>query len=469
MATDKPMNLLILMDDQHRHDALSCANHPHVKTPNLDALAASGVRFTQAVANLPICVPCRHSFITGYYAHQIGILSNQHSWEGDPPVPTLGQVLQDAGYATASIGKMHWKTATTKRGFDFRAVRSDGESPDEPVDLNYEVEEPDRMAQYLSERADYVRGGECHPGYVGQTSKLTGDELPEAWLCDLAVDYLGKHPKDQPFCMMVSLDLPHPANVVPKDYEGFVKPEDITLPPEVPEGFQEEDDHVTNQIATRWADMTEDDIRLSQARYFTNVSYVDQCLGRVLNALKEQGLEENTLVVFFSDHGEMLGERNRTHTKYSLYENAVRAPLIVRWPGRSQAGHVCDASVELVDLMPTWLEAAGLPISNSLPGRSLAPLLEGASSDKAAWRSSTLAEMYTSSRPQWMLRESRYKLIERQGGNSALFDLQQDPNEFENRIEDPELADIRDRMRLTLLERVMSTTQQGANRLKPAP
>ena len=116
-SSSQPPNILILIDDQHRHDALSCAGHPLVRTPHLDALASSGVRFTQAVANLPICVPSRHSFITGYYAYQLGILSNQHSWSDPVPVPTLGHTLQEAGYETACFGKMHWKTATTKRGF----------------------------------------------------------------------------------------------------------------------------------------------------------------------------------------------------------------------------------------------------------------------------------------------------------------------------------------------------------------
>ena len=462
--SSRPLNLLILMDDQHRHDALGCAGHSLVQTPNLDALAHSGVRFTQAVANLPICVPCRHSFITGYYCHQIGILSNQHSWADPIPVPTLGKRLQEAGYATASIGKMHWKTATTTRGFDYRVGRSAVESPDEPADLRYETEMPSEMAQYHAERSGYVRGGECHPGYVGATSSLTADQLPEAWLCDRASDYIRHRPQDRPFCLLVSLNLPHPANVIPKDYEGLYAPEDVSLPPPVPAGFQEEDPHVQSRIADRWSGMTNGDIRWSMARYFTNVTYVDHCLGRVLNTLRQEGLEDNTLVVFFSDHGDMLGERNRAHTKYCLYESAVRVPFIVRWPGIGTPGHVSDAPVELVDLMPTWLEAAGCPVPGILPGRTLSPLLDGRPPQAVDWRTKTFSEIYTGSRAQWMLRENRYKLIERVDAPSALYDLKEDPHEFVNRINDPALADVRDRLRLDLLHTVMASGERAAKR-----
>src|SRR5581483_7827651 len=158
MAGEQRMNLLILMGDQHRYDALGCAadgiepwertwlmdgpgGRPIVRTPHLDRLAATGVRFHQAVANLPVCVPCRHSFITGLYPHQIGILTNAHYWPFEPPVPTLPMYLKPAGYASAAIGKMHWKNRNApaehvpdKRGFDYRVTR--GGTTDGPCDLS---------------------------------------------------------------------------------------------------------------------------------------------------------------------------------------------------------------------------------------------------------------------------------------------------------------------------------------------
>jgi len=212
--------------------------------------------------------------------------------------------------------------------------------------------------------------------------------------------------------------------------------------------------------------MAEAEIRQSVARYLTNVRFVDDCLGRVLTALDESGHAANTQVVYFSDHGEMLGERAGAHTKYCLYESSVRVPLIVRWPGVSQAGLVSRAPVELIDLMPTWLEAAEIPVPAMLPGRSLRPLLAGENSQAIGWREVTLSEQYTpvdapdAPRAQWTLRDGRYKLIERLSARGALYDLREDPNEFSNRIDEPGLADVRERLRESLIRGVLTRAEQ---------
>lgn len=511
------MNILVLMGDQHRWDALGCAAEglapwqrtwlmdgpggtPLARTPHLDRLAATGVRFAQAVANLPVCVPCRHSFITGMYPHQIGILTNAHYWPSDPPVPTLGQRLKDAGYATAAVGKMHWKNRNApdehvpdKRGFDFRAGR--GGNTDGPLDVSLtgvvQSGEARRRADQISR---FGVGGESREGYVGAVSPQPASELPETWLVNQAVDYLHRHHRAQhdagrgpvnaqPFCLLVSLDRPHPPNVIPSDFAGRHRPEDVPLPPAVPPGFHEDDPHVRRQIEQRgWGQMDEQELRTSIARYLTNVSYVDDCLGKVLTALDELGYAENTLVVLLSDHGELLGERRQpghggAHTKYSLYDSAVRVPLIVRWPGVSRPGLVSQAAVELIDLMPTWLDAARAAAPPYLPGRSLRPLLAGESPQQAGWRQATLSEQFTAAtetpgaaglpdraaplpRGQWAIREQRYKLIHRTGARSAFYDLQEDPGEINNLIDDPPLAPIRERLYAHLAQGVISRAEQ---------
>ncbi|HEV2126097.1 MAG TPA: sulfatase/phosphatase domain-containing protein, partial [Chloroflexota bacterium] len=211
----------------------------------------------------------------------------------------------------------------------------------------------------------------------------------------------------------------------------------------------------------------------------TNVTYVDHCLGQVLDTLRECGYEDNTLVVLLSDHGEMLGERRQperggAHTKYCLYDSAERVPLIVRWPGAGQPGRVSHAAVELIDLMPTWLDAAGVEASPYLPGRSLRPLLEGQLPESIGWRTATLAEQFTQAteqlgqpRGQWAYRESRWKLIERAGARSALYDLQDDPNEFHNLIDDPAHAAVRERLRQQLIRDVISRAEQFPARWEP--
>jgi choline-sulfatase len=307
-------------------------------------------------------------------------------------------------------------------------------------------------------------------------------------LVNQAVAYLQRHHREnqdtetrgrgdaasgKPFCLLVSLDRPHPPNVIPADYAGLYDPRDVPLPPAVPPGFHEDDPHVRRQIEQRgWGLMDEHELRTSIARYLTNVSYVDDCLGKVLAALDDLGYAENTLVVLLSDHGELLGERRQTghgggYTKYSLYDSAVRVPLIVRWPGVSQPGLVSQAAVELIDLMPTWLDAAGVEAPPYLPGRTLRPLLAGQAPEQVGWRAATLSEQFTPAtegaggpRGQWTIREARYKLIHRTGARSAFYDLQEDPNEFHNLIDDPALAPARERLYAHLAQGVIARAEQ---------
>jgi len=253
-------------------------------------------------------------------------------------------------------------------------------------------------------------------------------------------------------------------------------PDDVPLPPQVPPTFQEDDPHVRRQIEQRgWGQMDEHELRTSIARYLTNVTYVDDCLGRVLTTLDNLGYAQNTLVVLLSDHGELLGERRLpghagAHTKYSLYDSAVRVPLVVRWPGVSRPATVSHAAVELIDLMPTWLDAARVAPSSYLPGRSLRPLLEGHSPEQAGWRSATHSEQFTAAtdtpgalgapRGQWAIREQRYKLIHRAGARSAFYDLQQDPYEVHNLIDDPAVAAQRERLYALLAQGVIQRAEQ---------
>jgi arylsulfatase A-like enzyme len=321
-------------------------------------------------------------------------------------------------------------------------------------------------------------GGESRAGYVGEVSRLTAAELPEAWLAEQAIDYIRRQRDErpgQPFCLMVSFDRPHPPNVIPADYDGMYDPKNVPLPPAVPDDFEEDDLHLSGQIDRRgWRQMDEFELRLSVSRYLTNVTYVDACLGRVLTALDRTGYTDSTLVILLSDHGELLGERDGGHTKYCLYDSAVRVPLNVRWPGVSQAGVVSNAPVELVDLMPTWLEAAGLEPVDYLPGRSLRPLLTGSAA--VGWRRATLTQQYAVAdgagasrdlRGQWTIREERYKLIHRAEARSALYDLQADPNEFHNLIDDASLAPVRDRLRAHIVQRAVEWAEQAPAAWEP--
>ncbi|GAA3148324.1 arylsulfatase A-like enzyme [Kribbella aluminosa] len=483
-GADRRRNLLILVDDQHRWDALGCAGadrHPSwlsdataVRTPNLDRLAAEGTRFTQAVCTVAPCVPSRHSFITGMGARQTGVLTNMHYWPNQPLYPSVGTICSGLGYDTAAIGKMHWKPHSAppehvpdRRGFAFRASY-DGPGTDGPCDRLYtdfatteEVEEirrwPDRFG----------RGGENRAGYVGEVTSIRGERLPDAWLADQAVTYLrDRRRTERPFCLVVSLDRPHPESVVAKEYADLYDPAAMPLPPSPPSRVEEQDWYLRFLRSDHgWSTMTEHEHRLSIARYLASVTFVDDCLGKVLDALDETGLTDDTVVCFLSDHGEMLGERDRCFSKYSLYDSAVRVPLLVRWPGVGVPGAFSDAPVELTDLMPTWLDALGLEQPRRLPGMSLRPLLEGASAAQAGWRTASLTELYTAAseggppRAQWAVRNREYKLIERSSGANALYDLEVDPGEFVNLIDDPARSEVCEELRATLLHRLMTEAE----------
>ena len=470
----KPANILILVSDQYRYDTLRCAGHPVVETPNLDAMVAEGVHFTNAISNHPVCLPCRYSFITGLYTYQLGTLTNSHYWYDQLPVPTLGARLKEVGYNTAAIGKMHWKSlfapddaVPDKRGFDFRAAT--GGSWEGPLDVRYSAPltpEQRKFQSGLSNR--FGIGGESREGYVGDVSPVPSEKMPDYWLAEQAVKYLQEYEDDAPFCLIVSLSKPHPANVVPSDYANRYDPDSVPLPPSVPDGFYEDDSHMRRQIVNReWGQMDEREIRLSTARYLANCNYIDRCMGMVLDTLEATGHKDNTIVAFFSDHGDMLGERAGAHTKYCMYDSAMRVPLLMRWPGVNKPGLVSDAMVGLIDLMPTWLDAAQLDIPNMMQGENLRLLLEGQDSESIDWREGAFSEIYTSPenpeepRGQWTLRESRHKFIQRSGSaRSALYDLVEDPNEFNNLIDDPNLADVRERMRTTLLTDVIAASEQ---------
>jgi arylsulfatase len=449
------MNILILCSDQHRWDAMGCVTEdtwlPDVETPNLDKLAASGTRFNNAVCNYPVCMASRHSFISGMYGYQTGAnLSNHNYFPDQMPVPTLGHHLQAQGYKTAAIGKMHWKPFQSARhnlpdtrGFEVRIAHEP--TREDPAQKFYiDDVDPDAWEKMRAEQR--AAPGESAAGYVGLVSEVPAAQHYDSWVCDHAIEFLDHHDGSQPFGMIVSMHNPHAPGIVPPEFDELYRYDQMPMPPQPPEGFEEEDPYAA--ASGRWPDydsMTDDDTRMAISRYLALVTMVDWNVGRVLDALERNGLTDDTLVVYMSDHGELLGER-RYWTKYCSYENALRVPFIVRWPG--QPAQVSDAPVELVDLLPTCIDAAGAEVPEYLAGRSLRPILEGQRPDD--WREATFSEFGAGT--DWSIRMDGYKLIERLGGPSAFYDLNADPYEYDNRIDDPAMVEPLARLRYAMLQ-----------------
>jgi len=475
----KRPNILFLQTDQHRWDALGCVN-PVVKTPNLDALARRGIRFSQAICNNPMCVPSRYSMMTGLYSWQCGVRHNTQMCETDDQmvIATLAERLLAAGYATAGIGKTHWycgvpeehdprkmpTKVASRRGFE---VRFPLPGEDEPGTELMGLEDPEATAMIAEENKGIRVGGENAPGYIGLTSSLPPERHIEGWLTGKALDYLGQRPArdNRPFFLYLSFSKPHALLNVSAKYEALYDLRDIQLP-ETPVPLERLDDHyIQPRNVAEWRawreNYTVEERKRSILRYYAACSYVDDMFGRVIQKLDALGELDNTLIVFTSDHGESLGERYR-FSKYSLYEASVRVPLILAGAGIPAERHetVDPRCCALIDLMPTLLATAGLPADVRLAGYNLLapPATMGSFCELhgSGYHETEKAPAVMWRTPEWKLilylpgefRQLDARLNEYRG---ELYHLKDDPLECHNRYDDPACLKVRDQLTRHLL------------------
>ena len=425
-AADKP-NILFLIADQHMVDALSCAGNPYVKTPNLDRLAARGMRFTRSYVAYPLCVPSRASLFSSRMPHELGIYGNTLGTDlADKKVPTMGELMRTGGYETAYAGKWHVHEAfpayalkkKTMPGFD--VLPATGGKDPRKGDKKTEEKSP-----------------QCDPFTAEAGIKFLGD----------------KHEK--PFLLTVSLLNPHDICEFPT-FDGFktMAPQDEAQLPPLRPNFKDTDklpSTLDDPKANRgsWGYGKWQDLRWRQYQwvYYRLVESTDKLIGDVLNALEKSPYKDNTIVVYTSDHGEMLGS-HRMISKEKLYEESVTVPLIIAPPG--QAGSVDKThNVIGMDLMPTFLDYAGVAAPTSLRGKSLRPLVEG---KPFADREYVAAESFDPEAR--LIRTSRYKYVRYALGENReqLFDLENDPHELKNLIADASLAKEIERHRGFLAE-----------------
>lgn len=460
------------------------------KTPYLDRLAARGIRYAEATCNAPMCVPSRYSMTLGLYPSQCGVRHNTQTIPEDEllPAPTLPQRLAELGYQTAGFGKTHWylgdvptdaeRVVPTARGFEIRAEARDAAADATfPGDILMAEDEPETWARYVEEMRRSQCGPETVRGFVGQTSEITGKDHREGWLTRQALQFLERsRDRERPFFLYLSLDNPHAGFNVPPGYEDLYRLEDIELPEQPPWAVDPPGHVVTDQRAAEWLALPEEARRRSMLRYYALCSYVDDCFGQVLGVLEAAGELDRTLVLFTSDHGEMLGERNGRLTKYSFYEASVRVPLILAGPGvpPERQGAIDSRPAELVDVLPTLVAAAGGVSPPEFPGRSLLapPCRLGSFAEMHGhgyettegwpgldWRTKEARQ----AAPSLMWRTSEWKLILHLPGDAGdgllrlgetvgeLYDLRNDPWEWVNRYEDLACFVMRERLTRELL------------------
>jgi arylsulfatase A-like enzyme len=412
--------------------------------------------------------------MTGLYGSQLGVKHNTQMLPGDMPVPALAEYLREAGYQTAGIGKTHWYIGSrimpdvpiqgSKRGFEIRALARKSEPGNyEPDSLFMADDQPEWFAAKAAEQQKAGPGGESIPGYVGETSAIPGGQHLEGWLTTQALGFLDRQrDPERPFFLYFSLDDPHPGFHVPPGYEDRYDINDFKDNP--PPEAMLEGHPASAKLADRWPGMTPEERRRSHLRYAALCTYVDDCFGRVLDKLEAMGELDNTFILFTSDHGDMMGDRGRV-SKYCLYEGSVRVPFIMAGPAVDREGAVDSRHVELVDVLPTMLDAAGLDIPEFLPGVSLLSDFK---------RMGSFAEMHGrgyeeyQQAPAVMFRTGEWKIIlslpaelgtshlNYESIRGELFNLKDDPVELVNRYDDPDCLAVRDKLTREALMHIMS-------------
>ncbi len=418
-------NLLFLCSDQHQAAASGCYGHAQAQTPHIDEIATQGVRFESAYCQSPVCVPSRGSIITGNYPSRHGAKILQDALSSD--ARTVAHLFGDHGYSTAAIGKMHFVDESRRHGFAHRVNSA-----------THLARLTKREAQAF--RADQGAGG----GTSGRPSAMPERLFRDTFYAEEAVRFLREH-RDRPFCLWASFFMPHTPLVPQRKYWDLYEGTDIELPERVPNaletGFH---GHLVRAKERGWYQQTDEELRDAIRGYYGNVSQMDANVGRVFDTLRELGLDKNTVVVYTSDHGEMAGA-HRMWTKHNMYEQSVRVPLIVRTPDHTGAGTAREHIVEQVDLLPTLAELCGLDAPGGLDGRSFAASVRG---ERHAAREFAYSEYYFCRRvftaddrfvgrpPIIMVRTDRWKFNYLSWERSELFDLENDPGEFRNAIDD---------------------------------
>ena len=421
-------NLLILMSDEHQARALGCAGHDLVQTPNLDALAARGVRFTKAYTPTPICVPARASFATGLYPHQTRLWDNSMPYRGQ--IPGWGHALQAAGVPVESIGKLHYRDPSDPNGFDVEHI---------PMNVYNGVGMVMASIRHEDERVPgpgRMLGEEIGPGesaYTGYDRAVTDHAMD--WLRARAAGGDGR-----PWCLYVGLVAPHFPLVCPPAFYDLYPLDRLPETKLHPESGYRRHPWVEKQNAFSDAEAAfrspEERLR-AIAAYLGLCSWLDHNVGQILATLDETGLGETTTVVYTSDHGDNLGARG-LWGKSNMYEESVAVPLIMAGPGLTRCE--VETPVSLLDLSETVIDHFDAELPGPRPGRSLHAIATAPPDPERVIFSEYHAAGAVSG--AFMLRRGRWKYIHYVGFAPELFDLQADPEETANLAQRPQFQSI---------------------------
>lgn len=428
-ANPRRPNILFIMVDEMRWSAMGCEGHPVVRTPNLDRLAREGTRFANAFTVSPVCCPARASVFSGRYAHVHGVVINELvAHRGEIFLPSI---LRHYGYHTAIAGKLHYQPKRFDFGFDeFWTYSNEGPHPE----LGY--------ANYLKRKYGSPALFATMPGSCPWPDDPLGrdvgvfrypqEDFQSEWITSRSLDYLrSRGGSGQPWFLFTSFLKPHSPSVEPKKYMEMYDPASLPVP-KLPADIRQ----IRAAQPARFQRFYIDDermLRVMTSAYYGAITHIDEQVGRILDELERLGMADNTLVLFTADHGNMLGDHGRWF-KDVMYEGSTHVPLLWRGPrgARENGGQVQRRIVENIDLLPSILETAGLPVPEGVQGRGFLELLRGGD---ANWKDRCYSQLWTA-----MVRTPEWKFIDNSrdlSGSFELYRMSDDPKEEHDVADNP--------------------------------
>jgi arylsulfatase A-like enzyme len=437
------MNVLLIISDDMRTE-LGCYSSNLAKTPNLDRLATSGIKFDRAYCQFPLCGPSRASILTGRHPATVGVIGNR-TWFGDaqPEIVSLPKHFKNNGYTSIRVGKIfHGGIDDTEAWSVNGQVRT---LAGVPKNLPPKPEKNEADPDEVVEIAPAIRDHKSDQWIV---LKGNGEEHGDYKAADRAIKYLRQY-KDQQFFVGCGFLKPHSPPEAPQsfydqwDVSKIPLPVDFAPRPTVPEGFPAGSIRPKNADLFIGRDASEDEARQMIRAYLASTAFMDWNVGRILAVLDELGLRQKTIVVFWGDHGYQLGEKGKWSKAGSLWEQGTRTPFLICDPREQTAGKTCARVVQMIDLYPTLVELCGLEQPKGLEGRSLAPLLKNPAHEwdhpaYTVWSEDGKHFTGVSVRTErW-----RYAEFYGRGQGAMLIDPAKDPHELHNLASDPAHADV---------------------------
>jgi arylsulfatase A-like enzyme len=416
-AGKKP-NVVFVFADQMRAHAMGCMGNDQVITPNLDQMAADGLLVTNALSIQPVCTPYRAQLLTGRYGHSTGVIHNDIRLPDSESV--ISEQMIKAGYVTGYVGKWHLSgnrsnpvDAKSRRGWDFWAVRNCSHAHSSP-------------AYWLNDATEPIEV----PGWEPDVQT------------DLAVEFIKKK-KSEPFCLFLSFGPPHNPYKAPQKYLDMYKERKLKNRPNVPAGGLSLG---KKRKKVKRADTAGDDTG-ALLQYYAMVTSLDSCMGRINRALAEAGVADDTIVVFSSDHGDMLGSQGHP-LKQRPWEESVNIPFIVRYPAKIKKGQVRDWIVSSVDVMPTLLGLCNLPLPANVEGMDYSETFFGKSDTERD--AAFLFNVHRGGGPgtDWRgIRTKEWTYAYHYSGDWVMYDLKNDPYQLNNLIDDPQFTAQKKKLR----------------------